>query len=93
MMKKYLEDLERPDMILQRQIFSTLGNPSKCFIQHELGIIPVKFGIMQKRLNFLHYILHEDMVSMIKQVSITQRDDSRKGGFKDLTDKDRLALP
>ena len=92
MSKKDLKDLERPDMILQRQILSTSGNPSKCFIQLELGIIPVKFVIMQKRLNFLHYILHEDMESMIKQVFITQREDSRKGDFKDLTHIDRLAL-
>ena len=32
------------------------------------------------------------MVSLIKQVFITQREDSRKGDFKDITDKDRLSL-
>ena len=90
--KKDLEDLERPDMLLQRKILTTTGNPSKCFIQLELGIIPVKFVIMQKRLNFLHYILHEDIDSMIRQVFVTQRGDSKKGDFKDLTDKDRISL-
>ena len=29
---------------------------------------------------------------MIKNVFITQREDRRKGDFKDITDKDRLAL-
>ena len=90
--KKDLEDLERPDMLLQRKILTTTGNPSKCFIQLELVIIPVKFVIMQKRLNFLHYILHEDIDSMIRQVFVTQRDDSKKGDFKDLTDKNRISL-
>ena len=32
------------------------------------------------------------MESMIKQVFITQREDTRKGDFKDLADTDRLAL-
>ena len=90
--KKDLEDLEKPDIILQRKILSTSGNPSKCFVQLELGIIPVKFVVMQKRLNFLQHILHESTDSMIKQVFMLQKHDSRKGDFKDLTDKDRDTL-
>ena len=40
--KKDLEDLAKPDNILQRKILSVSGNPSKCFIQLELGIVPIE---------------------------------------------------
>ena len=58
--QKDLENLEAPDIILQKKILSTKCNPSKCFIQLELGIIPIKFILKLKRLNFLHYILTEE---------------------------------
>ena len=47
--KKNIEDLEKPDILLQRKILSNSGNPSKCFIQLELGIIPIKFVLMKKK--------------------------------------------
>ena len=45
--------LEKPDMTLQRKMLSASGNPSKSFIMIELGIIPVKFVIMQKQKKLL----------------------------------------
>ena len=60
--------LEKPDTILQRKVLSALGNPSKAFTMLELGIIPIKYIIMKKRLLFLHYILKEDKDSMISKV-------------------------
>ena len=90
--KKDIEDLEKPDISLLRQIPSKSGNPSKCFLQLELGIIPVKFVIMQKRMNFLYYILNESMDSMLSQVYMAQKEDSRKGDFIDLTNRDRESL-
>ena len=90
--KKDIEDLEKPDIILQRKVLSVQGNPSTCFMQLELGIIPVRFVVKQKRLNFLHYILNESMESLVKQVYIALKEDSRKGDFVSLinTDKKRL---
>ena len=90
--KKNLEELEKPDIILLRKIISQSGNPAKCFMQLELGIIPVKYIIMQKRMNFLNYILHESKESMLRQVFDALKEDSRKGDFKELTDKDRIEL-
>ena len=55
--KTDFEELEKPDTILLRKLLSLSGNPSKVFIQPEMGVIPVKFVIMKKRMNFLHYIL------------------------------------
>ena len=89
---KNLEELEKPDIILSRKIISQSGNPAKCFMQLELGLIPVKYIIMQKRMNFLNYILNKSKESMLRQVFIALKEDSRKGDFKELTDKDRIEL-
>ena len=37
-----IDELEKPDTILQRKVFSSSGNPSKVFMMLELGIIPVR---------------------------------------------------
>jgi hypothetical protein len=54
----------------------------------ELGIIPVRYVIMKKRLNFLHYILKETITSTVRQVYDTLKHDSRKGDFYFLIQKD-----
>ena len=54
----------------------------------ELGIIPVSFVIMEKRLNFLKYILEESMSSMLRQVYETLKKYSVKGDFIYLIEKD-----
>ena len=44
------ETLKKTDTLLQRNILSTCGNPSRVFMCFELGFIPVNFVIMEKRL-------------------------------------------
>ena len=90
--KKDIELLEKPDTKLLRKLLSNSGNPSKCFMHLELGIIPVKYVIMQKRMNFLHYLLKEDTESMISKVFYALEADSRRGDFIALTNIDRNEL-
>ena len=90
--KKDYENLEKPDVLLQRKVVSVSGNPSKCFVQLELGIVPIEFLIKQKRLNFLHYILNEDISSITHQVYVALKEDYRKGDFVYLTNCDRKDL-
>ena len=80
------------ESILLKKILSTAGNPCTVFMQLEMGVISVKFVIMQKRMNFLHYILNESMDSMIRQVYNTLKEDSRKGDFVFMSDNDREEL-
>ena len=47
----------------------------------ELGMAPVKFVIMGKRLSFLQYILKESTESMVQQVYMEMKKESRKGDF------------
>ena len=86
--KSDLDTLEKPDTIVQRSILTEYGNPSKVFMCLELGVIPVKFVIIEKRLKFLKYILDETITSMIRQIYETLKEDSRKGDFVDLVRQD-----
>ena len=86
--QKDLETLEKPDTMLQRNILSQYGNPSKVFMHLEMGTIPVKFVMMEKRLNFLKYILNENMNSLIRQVFEVLKTDSKKGDFYHLVQQD-----
>ena len=80
--------LTMPDTLLQRQILSTSGNPSKVFMSLELGVVPVRYVIMAKLLNLLHYILNENTSSTIFQVYEVLKGDSRKGDFYSLIKRD-----
>ena len=83
-----LDKLHKPDTILQRKLLSESGNPSKVFMLLELGILPVRYVIIMKRLNFLRYILGESKTSMIGQVYSVSKEDSRKGDFVNLVQSD-----
>ena len=58
----------------------------------ELRILTVKYAAMKKRLNFLKYILNEDMSTMICQVNEELKTDSRKGDFVNLIKQDMEEL-
>ena len=86
--KKDIKALEKPDTFLQRSILTQSGNPCKVFMNLELGILPIKYVILEKRLKFLRYILNENKTSMIRKVYDELKKDSRKGDFIDLVVKD-----
>ena len=90
--EKDIDNLSMPDTILQREILSSSGNPSKVFMFLELGIIPVKYVIMGKRLNFLNTLLRENTSLMLSQVYTVLKSDSRNGDFFALVQKDKTAL-
>ena len=87
-----IDELEKPDTNLQRKVLAAEGNPSKVFMMLELGFIPVRFVVMQKRLQFLHYILKENTESIMRQVFDTLKSESRYGDFVYLTNRDKRDL-
>ena len=89
---KDIDCLEKPDTILQRKVVSSMGNPCKAFMMLELGIIPVRYILIQKRMQFLHYILGESTDAMLRKVFEAQKQESKKGDFVALTNKDKVAL-
>ena len=88
-----MENIEKPDVMLLRKVLGSSGNPSTSFMYLELGILPARFVIMKKRLNFLRYILIEDMGSMIRQVYEALKTESRNGDFVNLVKKDMDYVP
>ena len=87
-----LDKLQKPDTILQHKLLSNSENPSKAFMFLELGILPLKYVIMTKRLNFLKYILNENITSMIRKVYEALKQESRKGDFVYLVQKDLMEI-
>ena len=71
---------------------NTNGKPSKAFSYLELGMTPVRYLIMEKRLNFLKYILNQNPESMVKQVYDEQKIHSKKGDFVYQVIKDKYDL-
>ena len=63
--QKFLENLEKPDTLIQRNIQLTSGNPIKAFMYLKLGLLPARFLIME---NFLKYIIRGSFFFMIRQV-------------------------
>ena len=57
--KADIEKIEKPDLILQEKLLPSKGTVLKAFRYLELGIIPVKYVIIEKRLLFLKYILDQ----------------------------------
>ena len=90
--QKDIKNLEKPDIMLQRKLLSESGNPSICFMNLELGILPVKYVLIKKRLAFLHYILNESMESLISKVFSALKEDCRRGDFVYQTNQDREKL-
>ena len=87
-----IHKLTMPDTMLHRELLSTSGNPSKVFMSLELGIIPVKFALMAKRVKMLNCILNENINTTMRQVYETLKGDSKRGDFYDLVGKDLQAL-
>ena len=81
--------LTMPETLLQGRLLSVSGNSSKVFMSLELGIVPVKFVLMAKRINMLNYILNESIDSTMKEVYEALKCDSRKGDFYSLVQKDQ----
>ena len=50
--KTDMEELKKPDITLQRKVLASTGNPSKCFMYLELGIIPVNKNTALSKLIF-----------------------------------------
>ena len=66
--KKEIEQLENVDLRFLRQKFELHSKIPKEMIFLELGIVPVNFLLMKKRLEYLQYILQQPEESLIHQV-------------------------
>ena len=73
--------LERTDEILLSKILESDSNTSKTYKYLELGIYPIRFEIMERKLLFLQYILQQDKESMIFKVFKATCENPTKNDF------------
>ena len=73
--------LEKCDEILLTKVLDCDSNTSNAVKYLDLGILPLRFEIMRRKLSFLQYILLEDKNSMIHQVLKATSENSVKNDF------------
>ena len=71
--KSELDLLETVDVMLLRGILKAPKSTPKEMLFLELGVVPFRELIRQRRLGFLSYILHENQGSMIHRFFESQR--------------------
>ena len=79
--EKDVRALEKCDEMLLSKILGCDKSTSNTFKYLELGIIPIRFVIMQRKLGFLQYLLKQEKDSMVFQVLQATIDDPRKNDF------------
>ena len=73
--------LEQSDEILLEKILDCDANTSNAMKYLELGILPIRFEIMRRKLAFLQYILKQEKNSMIFQVLKATCENTVKNDF------------
>jgi hypothetical protein len=73
--------LEQCDEILLTKILDCDANTSNALKYLELGILPVRFEIMRRKIAFLQYILKADKNSMIYQILKATKENPIKNNF------------
>ena len=76
-----IRSLEQSDEILISKILGSTANTSNAFKYLELGIVPLRFEIMKRKLSFLQYLLKQEKTSMIFQVFQATSDNPIKNDF------------
>ena len=88
MTKKDIENLEKVDEALIRKMFSAQCTTPLEVLCLESGNIPIRFILMSRRLNFLHYILNQHEDSLLRKVFDAQVDNPIRGDWVNQIDMD-----
>ena len=78
---KDIEELEKVDCSLLRQILEAPSGTPNCMLYLELGCIPIRFLVKQRGLMFLHYLLQQDGDTLLFKVLNSQIEESVKGDW------------
>ena len=85
---KNVSDLERIDEQLLRDFLVAQRNTPKETLYLETGSIPVRFVMISRRINFLHWILCEDKNSLVSRFFQAQCSEPIKGDWVSAVKKD-----
>ena len=73
--------LEQCDEILHTRILDCESNTSNTLKYFELGVLPIRYEVMKRKLSFLQYLLKEDKESMISQILKVTQENPLKNDF------------
>ena len=76
-----IRSLEQTDEILLSKILDSAANTSNAFKYIELGIYPIRFEIMKRKIIFLHYLLQQEKSSMVYKVLQATQNNPVKNDF------------
>ena len=79
--EKDVRILEQCDEILLARILDCDGNTSNALKYFELGIWPIRYEIMKRKLSFLQYLLKDDKDSMIYKILKATQENPVKNDF------------
>ena len=80
------------DEILLRKIFSAHSKTPKEALYLESGYVPIRFILMARRGNFLHYIMNEEESSLLKSFFNAQMESPVKGDWVLTVERDLKEL-
>ena len=78
---KDIRALERTDEILLSKVLGSDSNTSNTFKYLELGIYPLRFEIIKRKMVFLQYILKQEKESMLYKVFKASSENRSKNDF------------
>ena len=79
--KTDIDNLEQCDEALLRMILAAHSKTAREMLYLALGVVPVRFILMSKRLNYLKYMLNEDDGTMLKDCLLAQQDEPTRGDW------------
>ena len=86
--QKQVRKLEMVDEMLLERVLEAPSYSSRALLYLSLGLVPIRFILMQKRLLFLQYILHEKEESLIHQTLKAILEDPKTNDFGNQIKKD-----
>ena len=78
---KDIRILEKCDEILLSKVLEYEANTSNAIKYLDLGILPIQYEIMRRKLAFLQYLLQQDKESMIYKILKATNEDPSKNDF------------
>ena len=90
--KQQVRQLEMVDEMLMERVLETPSYSSRALLYLSLGLVPIRYILMQRRIIFLHYILNEDKDSLIHQVFQAILDNPQKNDFGNQIKEDLKSL-
>ena len=90
--KSHIDQLSKVDHQLLRSVLSAHSKIPTEFLYLETGVLPVKFVISSRRLNYLIEIHNREDHELIKRIYIKQRQDPVRGDWSELVDRDLESL-